>query len=94
MQNVNNNSTIGTGLVKRVASNTATPATSNAARTASYGTDNLVRNAGATAATAATANASAAAALDRLANAYHEDPAVFCRNLAEATLNDVCRLVG
>ena len=93
MNNINNLNVGANSLVKRVASNNATPATGSAARPAGYGTDSLVRN-GASNPVAASANATATAAIDRLANCFHEDAHQFARNLAEATLNDVCRLVG
>lgn len=95
MSNINNNLSVGANsLVKRVASGTGNTGTGNIApKTSGYGTDSLVRN-GATAAVGNSANATATAALDRLATCYDASPEVFARNLAEATLNDVCRLVG
>jgi hypothetical protein len=73
-------------------SSTSTPA-GNPAPPASYGPDALVRN-GAPTSVPSSADVAAAAALDRLSIAFHEDPRQFARNLAVASLNDVCRLVG
>ena len=91
---INNSINVGNSLYKRVGSSeTATNVGSPAARSASYGTDNLVRT-GATNAAGASANATATAALDRLATCYDANPEVFAHNLAEASLNDVARQIG
>jgi hypothetical protein len=90
--NSNNGSGVGlNGLTKRVAA--AAPAAPTAKPGASFNGDACVRS-GSGSAPGASAAASSAAALDRLANAYHPDPAMFAKNLAADSLREVVSLVG
>ncbi|MEB3196050.1 MAG: hypothetical protein VKP62_02500 [Candidatus Sericytochromatia bacterium] len=98
MTMINSNSgTHVNGLTKRVAAGAAPDSSKDAARSgsasAAFSSDSLVRST-ATSATNASVAAASTAALDRLAAAYHDDPAVFARNLAVQSLNDVVSLVG
>ncbi|MEB3284817.1 MAG: hypothetical protein VKN33_05980 [Candidatus Sericytochromatia bacterium] len=94
MNSVNSNNGSGVGLggiTKRVAP--AAPQAPASKPSATFSGDALVRSGNATA-PAASAAAMSAAAMDRLANAYDPDPAVFAANLAADSLREVVSLVG
>ncbi|MEB3328868.1 MAG: hypothetical protein VKQ33_06515 [Candidatus Sericytochromatia bacterium] len=95
MTMINNNGTgLGlNGLSKRLSGNEGPKEATKEATRGAFQSDALVRSSTVSGA-APTAAAAAAASLERLSSAYHPDPAVFARNLAEQALGEVVALVG